>query len=609
MSYSNKWKGAIIVTHKQKLMLLGGVALLAAVCQWGFGQSLWAQIINTVAGGIIALSMLIEMVKKLRTGDYGVDLLAVTAIIATLAVSEYWAAMVILLMLIGGDTLEDYANAKAHSELKTLLDNSPRVGHVKINGKLVDCPVEKIMVDQEVVVRPGELVPVDGRITAGESSINESSLTGESKPLDKGPGDQLLSGSINGDATLTMQAERTAKDSQYQQLVELIKQADQMPANFVRLADRYALPFTIISYVIAGIAWWVAKDPVRFAQVLVVASPCPLILAAPVAFVSGMSRSSRAGVVVKTGAVIEKLATAKTAAFDKTGTLTHGNLTVSQVVPVTGGKADQLLRLVASAEQTSGHVLAQSIVTKAQEQGLTLSEPTTMSEVTAKGIIATVDGHEVKIGKKAFVTDDPQVALVPTTAVYVAVDGNYLGRIELADQVRPEAVQTLQRLVKAGIQHLMMVTGDQQAIAERIAKKVGIKQVYGDLLPKDKVSHLNNLSPEERPSIMVGDGVNDAPVLKVADVGIAMGAHGSTAASESADVVILTDNLGKVADAVEIAKDTLKIAKQAVWIGIAVCTGLMLICSTGWIPTIIGAFLQEVVDTVCILWGLRAKRG
>ena len=189
MSYSNKWKGAIIVTHKQKLMLLGGVALLAAVCQWGFGQSLWAQIINTVAGGIIALSMLIEMVKKLRTGDYGVDLLAVTAIIATLAVSEYWAAMVILLMLIGGDTLEDYANAKAHSELKTLLDNSPRVGHVKINGKLVDCPVEKIMVDQEVVVRPGELVPVDGRITAGESSINESSLTGESKPLDKGPGD------------------------------------------------------------------------------------------------------------------------------------------------------------------------------------------------------------------------------------------------------------------------------------------------------------------------------------------------------------------------------------------------------------------------------------
>ena len=257
---------------------------------------------------------------------------------------------------------------------------------MKVDGQLVDRPVEALTVGQEVVVRPGELVPVDGTVLEGESTVNESSLTGESKPLDKEVGDQLLSGSVNGDATLTMRVERTAQDSQYQQLVELIKQADQTPADFVRLADRYALPFTLVSYLIAGIAWWVAQDPVRFAQVLVVASPCPLILAAPVAFVSGMSRASHAGIVVKTGAVIEKLATAKTAAFDKTGTLTKGNLAVSQVVPAAGQRQTELLQLVASAEQTSGHVLAQSIVTKAKEAGLQLVEPTAMSEVTAKGL-------------------------------------------------------------------------------------------------------------------------------------------------------------------------------------------------------------------------------
>lgn len=601
--------GSIVkLSHKQKLTCLGVLALVAAICQWGFNRPLWAQVINTTVGGVIALSMLFEMLKKLRSGSYGVDLLAVTAIVATLAVGEYWAAMVILLMLIGGDTLEDYANAKANSELKTLLDNSPQLGHVKEDGNLVDRPADQLQVGQTVLVRPGELVPVDGRVTAGISTVNESSLTGEAKPIDKAPGDQILSGSVNGEASLTMVVERTAKDSQYQQLVELIRHADQTPAKFVRLADRYALPFTLASYIIAGIAWWVAKDPVRFAQVLVVASPCPLILAAPVAFVSGMSRSARAGVVIKTGAVIEKLATAKTAAFDKTGTLTRGNLTVSRVVAAPGQSERALLTMVATAEQDSNHVLARSIVQAARDQGLSLKTPTALQEVTAKGVVATIDGQAVKVGKLKFVTNDPSIQPVPTTAVYVTVDGSYWGRVELADQVRPEAARTLEELRQSGIRHLMMVTGDQQAIADRIAKEVGITAVYGDLLPQDKVAHLNDLATDWRPSIMVGDGVNDAPVLKVADVGVAMGAHGSTAASESADVVILTDNLQKVADAVTIAEATLKIAKQAVWIGMAVCTGLMLICSTGVIPTIIGALLQEVVDTVCILWGLRAKR-
>lgn len=595
-------------TNRAKLMVLIAVACVAAICQWLLGQPLWAQVINTVAGSLIALAMLVDMIKKLRNGDYGVDLLAITAIVATLAVQEYWAAMVILLMLVGGDSLEDYANHKAHSDLQSLLDKAPQKAHLTVNNGVKDVPVDQLKVADQVIVRPGELIPVDGTVLTGESTVDEAALTGESVPLTKRKGDQVLSGSVNGDDRLTLTVDRTAADSQYQQLVNLIQQAEEKPAHFVRLADRYALPFTIISYIIAGIAWWLSKDPVRFAQVLVVASPCPLILAAPIAFVSGMSRSSADGVVIKTGDIIEKLADAQSAAFDKTGTLTKGSLTVSKVVTEEGINPQTLLQYAASAEQSSGHILARSIVDKAKADNLPLLDPSDMQEVTAKGVIATIDGHEVKIGKLHFVTESNQVSAVAKTASYVSVDGHYWGHIELEDEVRPEAAQTIQRLKHYGVREIIMITGDQLSIAQRIAQQVGITKVFADLLPGDKITHFQQLPEDARPSIMVGDGVNDAPVLKAADVGIAMGAHGSTAASESADVVILTDNLEKVADAVGIAERTLRIAKQAVLIGIFVCIGLMLICSTGFVPTIIGALLQEVVDTVCILWGLRARR-
>lgn len=596
-------------TNRSKLVVLAVIAAIAAVCQWGFHHPGWAQLIITVAGAVIAISMLLGMVKKLRRGDYGVDLLAIIAITAALAVSEYWAAMVILLMLIGGDALEDYANQKARGELKTLLDNTPRTAHRLVGAKQQSVSVNDLQVGDQVKVLPGELVPVDGRVIAGRSTVNESSLTGESLPLTKQAGDELLSGSVNGDAALTMKVEKRAEDSQYQQLVALIKEADQQPAHFVRLADRYAIPFTIISLIIGAVAWLVSKDPVRFAQVMVVASPCPLILAAPVAFVSGMSRSSADGIVVKSGDVIEKLATARSAAFDKTGTLTSGQLTVSDVVPVPGVDQSTLLQLVASAEQGSNHILAHSIVHRAQDDGLKLDSPSKVEEVTAQGVVAEINGRQVKAGKLAFVAPGQDQQLADTTAVYAAVDGHYYGRIELADQLRLEAPATIDELRDAGIKTIIMVTGDNETIAQRIAQKIGITKVFANLLPKDKIARLKDLPESERPSIMVGDGVNDAPVLKVADVGIAMGARGSTAASESADVVILTDNLHKVANAVKIAEDTLAIAKHAVLIGIFVCIGLMLIASTGIVPTIIGAFLQEVVDTVCILWGLRARHG
>ncbi len=593
--------------HSTKLGLIIAIALFSAILEFGFGLALVAQIIITVTGTLIALSMLKEMIKTLRSGSYGVDLLAITAVAATLAVGQYWAAMIVLIMLVGGDSLEDYASKKAHTELKALLDNSPQTAHKVVADKLVDIKVDEANIGDQLVVKPGETVPVDGHIIKGSSMFDESSLTGESRPITKNVSDTIYSGSINGDSAITMTVDKLAKDSQYQRLIQLVKQADSTPAHFVRMADRYAVPFTGIAFVIAGIAWFVSKDPVRFAEVLVVASPCPLILAAPVALVSGMSRSSRNGIVVKTGSVLEKMATAKTAAFDKTGTITSGRLFVDQIKPVAGTTKEELLSYAASAEQSSGHILARSLLNYAVTHDVNLLEVQQLSEVTGNGVTAQIAGQTIKVGKASFVAPTAQVAETTQTCVYISLNDRYIGTITFIDKLRFEAAQTMQTLRDHGVKHLMMLTGDQQAIAQTIAKEVGIDDVRAKLLPEEKIQALKAVPESEHPVIMVGDGVNDAPSLTVADVGIAMGAHGATAASESADVVILKDDLLKVAKAVEIAQDTLRIARQAVLIGIFICVFLMLVASTGLIPAIVGAMFQEVIDTVSILWGLRAR--
>jgi len=592
--------------HYYKLTLTVSVGIVALILEFGLHQQLAAQVIITLMGSIMALSMFVEMVKTLRSGKYGVDLLAITAIVATLAVSEYWAGLVVLIMLTGGDSLEDYAAKRASTELKALLDNSPRTAHRLVNGQLTDIAVEDANVSDQLVVKPGELVPVDGHLIDGTALFDESSLTGESKPVEKVVGDDLMSGAVNGDSAVTMVVDKVAADSQYQQLVKLVKESEARPAKFVRLADRYAVPFTLVAYVIAGVAWAMSGDPHRFAEVLVVASPCPLILAAPVALVSGMSRTSRNGIVVKTGDMLEKLSTAKSAAFDKTGTITSGQLTVNQIVPQTAFTAETVLHLAASAEQNSSHILARSIVKYANDTPL--SPANDLAEVTGNGVTAQVDDHEVKVGKLSFVDPETDQKPLAETAIYVAIDGHYAGYITFIDNVRPEAAATLQALHAEGVKNVMMLTGDQRAIADKIATEVGIDTVQADLLPADKIKNLKAIPEAGRPVIMVGDGVNDAPSLAVADVGIAMGAHGSTAASESADVVILKDDLSRVVTAIQIAKDTMAVAKQSVWIGIAICTILMLIASSGIIPALFGAMLQEVVDTVSILWALRALR-
>lgn len=596
------------MSNRKKFLSTAMVGLVALILEFGFHQSQWAFWLVSIIGGIMTISMLIGMIQTLRSGKYGVDILAITAIVATLLVGDYWASLVVLIMLTGGDSLEDYASHQASRELRSLLDNSPQVAHRVTGETIEDLAVEDVQVGELILVKPGELVPVDGRVVAGESFVDESSLTGESKPIEKKANDELMSGSINGDAALRFKVTKAAKDSQYQTLVKLVKESEAQPAHFVRLADRYAVPFTLIAYVIGGVAWFVSKDPVRFAEVLVVASPCPLILAAPVALVAGMSRSSRNGIVVKTGTTIEKLARAKSVAFDKTGTLTEGKLSVDTIHPTSKDYSKEtLIAYAASGEQESSHILARSLVAYAKDQKMTLYPVSELEEVTGQGIQAIVEGKKIRVGKAAFAGSAVSLSK-EKTAVFVSIEGESIGYITFTDVVRKESADTIKALTELGIKKTIMLTGDHQVIADQIAREVGITEVHAECLPEKKINVIKTLSEADRPGIMVGDGVNDAPALAVADIGIAMGAHGSTAASESADAVILKDDLSRVSEAVRLSQDTMRIARQSVLIGIVICVVLMLIASTGVIPALLGAALQEVIDTVSILSALRARK-
>ncbi|WP_167042993.1 heavy metal translocating P-type ATPase [Salinibacterium sp. ZJ454] len=558
----------------------------------------------------VAAQQAVRMLRSLARGEIGLDILAVTAILATVAVGEYWASLVIVLMLSGGEALEDYAAGRAKRELNALLSRVPQQAHRMLGDtQTEDIPAEEVEPGDLLLIRPAEIVPVDGQLESAAATVDESSLTGESLPVDRHRGDLLLSGSVNGPSAVRIRATARAADSQYQRIVALVQEASSSKAPIVRLADRYALPFTLLAYALAGVAWWVSGDPHRFAEVLVVATPCPLLIAAPVAFMAGMSRSAKAGVVVKNAGTLEKLARARTVAFDKTGTLTHGTPTVLRVTPANGYNVDELLTLVASAEQYSSHVVAASLTQTAVQRGLVLRSATSAREVATNGVDAVIDGTDVVVGKPAFVAarTDPfeRVALgAGEMAVYVGIGDRYAGSIVLRDTLRAEAGPTLAALATQGVRKTMMLTGDVASTAQHIADEIGITDVQAECLPEDKVRIVKAAQP--RPVIMVGDGVNDAPVLAVADVGIAMGAKGSTAASESADVVILLDDLSRVARAVDIGQRTVLIALQSIWIGIALSVVLMVIAAFGLLPAIVGASLQEVVDLVTILNALRA---
>ena len=587
-----------------------GVAALAG--------TLTAVTLGDIAHAVLAVFTLsiavregVRMVRSIIKGHVGLDILAVTAIVATVAVGEYWASLVIVVMLASGEALEDYAAGRAERELSALLENVPQRAHrYRDDGSIEDIAATDVMVGDRLLVRPAEVVPVDAALMSFTGTFDESSLTGESLPVEKVDGDSVMSGSVNGSDAVDVRASAIAADSQYQRIVELVSDAKNSKAPLVRLADRYAVPFTLVAYAFAGVAWWISGDAQRFAEVLVVATPCPLLIGAPVAFMAGMSSAAKSGIVIKNAGTLERLARAKTVAFDKTGTLTHGLPQVVDVRPVSMS-ADELLILVGSTEQYSSHVLASALRTAVAERGLALRDAANAKDVATHGVEATIDGRVVFVGKPSYVSTIASGVPEPLldegeAAVYVAVDGAYAGSVIVRDEIRPDAIATLAALRTLSIRNVMMLTGDIEPVAKHVAQQLGIEDVRAECLPEDKVQAIRDAPL--RPVVMVGDGVNDAPVLAVSDVGIAMGAKGSTAAAESADVVILLDDVSRVARAVSIGQRTVRIALQSIWWGIGFSVLLMGVAAAGFLPAIVGAAMQEVVDLIAILGALRAVR-
>ena len=574
------------------------------------GKDTASHFVLGVAAIANSIPIIIDILRDLRSGKYGVDILAATAIITSVIMGEYWAGMIIVLMLTGGEALEDYAEGRAKTELTALLERAPRTAHVLRGRKTIDIPAREVKPNDKIIIRAGELVPVDAVVIDGQASFDESSLTGESMPALKRLNDQLLSGSVNQDGVVTARALRSAADSQYEQIVSLVRSAAASRAPFVRLADRYSIPFTIVSFGIAITAWVVSGESIRFLEVIVVATPCPLILAAPIALISGMSRQAKRGIIVKSGTALERLAEIKTFAFDKTGTLTYGRLELAGIKTAKPFTNDEVLALAASLEQNSTHIVAESIVGAALGKKLKLAKVKNVEEIPGMGLKGSFGKYRLVVGRRELVEQEgmsiPKTLAAPIgkTSVYIAVEQAVAGVISFDDRVREKSKSTLESLRQMGVKNFLMVTGDNQKVADKIASQLGINEVVAGALPADKIRAVEQ--EKERPVAFAGDGVNDAPVLAAADVGIALGARGSAAAAESADAVIMIDDIERVSVAVAIAKKTLSIAKQSIWIGIAISVGLMLVFSTGRFSATLGAGLQEIVDVIVIFNALRA---
>ncbi|MBS1868818.1 MAG: heavy metal translocating P-type ATPase [Actinobacteria bacterium] len=596
--------------------LAGGVCHLAGAP--AAGDALW---VATIAGTLVPVTW--SVARSLAHGDVGVDVIALLAMVAALVGDELLAGAVVAVMLLGGNALEAYAAGRAERELTALLRRAPRIAHRRSDRTWEEVPVEAVVPGDVVLVRGGEVVPVDGTLASERAAIDASAVTGEPLPVELRRGEPLRSGVANAGEAFELRATRAAADSAYAALVALVAAARAERPPFTRLADRYAAIFLPLTLLVAGGAWAASGDFVRAVAVLVVATPCPLILAAPIALVSGLSRCAGEGIVLKGGSALEGLAAARTVLFDKTGTLTLGRPAVELVVPFDGAPGDELLRLAASAEQLSAHVLAEAIVHDAQARGLALQAPAGAHEDAGDGIEATVGGHRVGVGGERWLHargfapaggDARPPALdgaAPGRAlVHVGVDGRVAGALVMADRLRPDAARLAAELRDAGVRQVAMVTGDRDAVARAIAEQAGVDRVYAERTPEQKLAVVRAVRarPELRPVVMVGDGVNDAPALALADVGVAIAGESETVSSEAADAVITVDRVDRVAAAVRIGRRTLRIARQSVVAGMALSLAAMGFAAAGRLPPVAGALLQEGIDVAVILNALRALR-
>ncbi len=608
-----------ITTRLLLPLTLGGLLLgLAFSLAGNEAPATWCW---TIPSLLVGAWLTISIIRDLLHGEAGVDLIAVLAIMGALLLGEALAASVIGVMLATGEWLERYAAGQAHKELSALVSRAPRVVHRYEAGSIEDHDIADVDVGDRLIVKPGEVVPVDGHVIGDPAVLDESALTGEARLATREAGDPVSSGTVNAGAPFDLVASATAEHSTYAGIVRLVKEAQTSKAPFVRMADRYAILFVPLALIVAGIAWLVSGDPVRALAVLVVATPCPLLLAAPIAIVAGISRSAKRGIIVKGGGALETLARARVVLFDKTGTLTAGRPRLAEVVAAPGHMPDAILALAASLEQVSPHVLAASIVGGARERGVQLTLPDDATEVPGAGVSGTVGGVRVMAGTGEFAGGGAplpswardvrrRVNLEGATSVYVAADGVVVGALVLDDPIRPETSRVIRSLRRVGVRRVVMVTGDHYGVADMVAAAIGVDGVLAERDPADKVAAVVGEKREaDGVLVMVGDGINDAPALASADVGVAMGARGATASSEAADVVITVDRLDRLPEGIRIAARARHIAVQSVVIGMGLSITAMLFAATGFLQPVAGALVQEAIDVIVILNALRALTG
>ena len=591
--------------------LAGGfVALWAGLAVWP--DAIWAAV--TVP---VLLALVAEIVTSLRRGDVGLDVVAGLSMTAALVFGEELAAAIVALMYAGGRLLEAYAERRARREMTALLSRVPRTAVRHRDGQLEEVPLDLILAGDRLLIRQGDVVPVDGAVVQGVAVLDQSALTGEAMPVTLRPSEAVLSGSTNVGDAFDLEAARVAADSTYAGVVRLVAAAQKARAPMSRLADRYAMVFLGVTVALAAAAWQFTGDPIRAVAVLVVATPCPLILAVPVALVSGLSRAARLGILIKGGKAIETLARVRALVIDKTGTLTHGQARIVDIRAAEGIAADDVLRLAASLDQASKHIVAQTIVAEARARGLALAVPAEATETAGEGVAGRVEGRSVMVGSARFIAagigtsglsslaqDRPAGAV----AVAVAIDGKTAGVMILADELRAGTARLLGELRALGIERIVLATGDRTEVARVIAYGLPIDLVRAELTPDQKV--LAVLSERKNgPVMMIGDGVNDAPALAAADIGMAMGAKGAAASAEAADVVLLVDQLDRVLPAIRIARRARAIAIQSVVAGIGLSVAAMIAAALGFLPPVQGALFQEVIDVAVIFNALRALRG
>ncbi|AQA05110.1 cadmium-translocating P-type ATPase [Mycobacterium sp. MS1601] len=598
------------------LVVLTVVALTGGGIAWLMGRADVADRVWAV-GTILAVAPAAAWVfAALRQGKLGVDVIAVLSLVGSLVVGEYLAGAIIAVMLAGGRALEAAASRRATRDLRALLERAPRFARRQVGTTISVVPVDDVVAGDLLVVASGDVVPVDGRVVQPVAVLDESALTGESLSVERGCGEPVRSGVVNAGDAFELRATSSAADSTYAGIVRLAQQAGAESAPVVRLADRYAAWFLPLALLMAGAAWLVSGSAVRAVAVLVVATPCPLLLAAPVAIVSGLSRASRAGVVIRSGGALENLGHATTLVMDKTGTLTMGRPTVIDVLAEPGTDSRDMLRLAASVDQVSPHVLAEAIVSEALSRGLPLSLASDVVEEAGRGVTATVDGRRVAVGRiSEDVAGRPwvqaalnRVRLDSAALVWVSIDADPAGAILLRDPLRRQAPRTMRRLREAGFTRLVMLTGDRMEPARDVATVLGLDEVYAQQTPADKVAAVR-AECEKAVTVMVGDGINDAPALAAATVGVAMGARGATASSEAAEIVLTTDRLDRLADAMDIARWSRRIAVQSAVVGMSLSVLAMAVAAFGYLPPAAGALLQEGIDVAVILNAIRALRG